>query len=142
MIASWPNSEPLHRSGVQQHRRLHWWVGVVEDDPGMVMLRWLGVFAPLEPEDALRQHDDGGEWGGGHHLGRLNFEHDIYLERKEKLLNETAGLQSRKAGMEAGGDELKQRAEEHIERAKSLGIRLFTNNSRMRESLKLTRCSD
>ncbi len=61
---------PLFLSGVQHRRRLPWGVGVVEDDPGMVMLRRFGVFAPLEPEDSVRQHDDGGERGGGHHLGR------------------------------------------------------------------------
>jgi len=43
---------------------------VVENDPGVVMLRRLGVFAPFEPEDSPREHNDGGEWGDGHHLGR------------------------------------------------------------------------
>lgn len=60
----------LHLAGVQHRWRLPWRVCVVEDDPGMVMLRRLGIFAPLEPANAPRQHDDGGEGGDGHHLGR------------------------------------------------------------------------
>ena len=41
-------------------------MGMIEHNPGVVMLPMVGEFAHVEPADAVRQHDDRGERAGRH----------------------------------------------------------------------------
>lgn len=67
------------------------------------------------------------------------IDRDIYLARKERLLDERAQLTSRKASVEAGDDQMERRAAEILELVRTLGnMGILENGDYIRETLRAT----
>jgi hypothetical protein len=58
---------------------------VVEDDPGVMVLAGVGVFAHVDPADATSQHQHGSEWSGHHHLGNALAGDPLHADQRRKL---------------------------------------------------------